>query len=234
MTSVLDQNIKERIVNIINIDCQVASNDVNYKSLATRCEYLEEELQKLSKKLKQMDEDIPRQITKEAARKTIILEDVPKSTKETSRKTFFSDIDKEKIDKVNIENILSAAGINLGELKEGINFFKQMHKLIPRDDEVLPLGPKDKLLRDENGQQFFEFNIQKMFKNSEVKNYDFGASEDELKILTAIEFLISENKILEAMKLIKWKKKIIRLAHLNGWDVAKIIAKNTMKNLGNK
>jgi len=27
------------------------------------------------------------------------------------------------------------------------------------------------------------------------------------------------------------KKKIIKLAHLNGWDVAKIIARNTMQKL---
>lgn len=74
----------------------------------------------------------------------------------------------------------------------------------------------------------------------DLSNYPKADAEDdrqnpldeEFKVLTLIELLLSENKVVEAMKVIKWRKKIIRIANMNGWDVARIVATNTFKKLG--
>ena len=65
------------------------------------------------------------------------------------------------------------------------------------------------------------------------EDMSLGENEDELKILTAIELYLSSNRLVDAMKLIKWRKKIIKLAQMNGWDVASIIADRTISKLGN-
>lgn len=59
-----------------------------------------------------------------------------------------------------------------------------------------------------------------------------GTSEDEMKVLTLLELYLSENKLTDAMKLLKWRKKIIKLAHMNGWEVANLIAERTASKLG--
>jgi len=111
----------------------------------------------------------------------------------------------DKLNKTNLENFFGSAGISLEDLNSSISLLKQISKLVPKDDPSF-LGPKDKSLQEE-GLAGIDFSVKNMFKNSEIKHFDFGTSEDELKMLTAVEFLISENKILEAIKLIKWRKK---------------------------
>ena len=84
---------------------------------------------------------------------------------------------------------------------------------------------------------------EKAEKPANVDVSDFGKPEkgeeepqnlldEEFKVLTLIELLLAENKVLEASKVIKWRKKIIRIANMNGWDVARIVATNTIKKLG--
>lgn len=54
----------------------------------------------------------------------------------------------------------------------------------------------------------------------------------EGSILIGIELLLSENKINEALALIKWRKKVLKLAEICGWNVANKICDKTIKKLG--
>ena len=54
----------------------------------------------------------------------------------------------------------------------------------------------------------------------------------EGSILIGIELLLSENKIREALSLIKWRKKILKLAEICGWGIANKISEKTIKKLG--
>lgn len=54
----------------------------------------------------------------------------------------------------------------------------------------------------------------------------------EGSILIGIELLLSENKINEALSLIKWRKKVLKLAELCGWSIANKISDKTIKKLG--
>jgi hypothetical protein len=61
-------------------------------------------------------------------------------------------------------------------------------------------------------------------------NYD----DKEYNILIGIEILLSENKIVEALNLIKWRKKILKLAQISGWNIASLISEKTLHKLGEK
>jgi hypothetical protein len=190
------------------------SEDVRY--LTQKCESLQSQIRDLAQKL----DSVTMQISK-------------KNTEDYNT-NHSSKLEKAKYEKKDLENMLGTAGFNLEDLTHSLNVMKQLQKFTTTEGPAI-LGPKDKLVTDEFGYATRDDNsgglMLKNFKNADLKILEFGTSEDEFKTLTAIEFLISENKILEAIKLIKWRKKIIKLAHLNGWDVAKIIAKNTIDKL---
>ena len=58
-----------------------------------------------------------------------------------------------------------------------------------------------------------------------------GCDEQELGVLASIENFIKNNQVNMALKLVSWRKQIIKLAQLNGWEVANILAKKTIKTL---
>lgn len=53
----------------------------------------------------------------------------------------------------------------------------------------------------------------------------------EFAVLSAIEYSISENRLEEAMKLLRWRKKILKIAGQSGWEVANEVAKSTLQRL---
>jgi hypothetical protein len=79
-----------------------------------------------------------------------------------------------------------------------------------------------------------EDNEERGFEDLEKKyvGSKFGKSEDEMKVLTVLEMYMTEDKLAEALRMIKWRKKIIKLAMMNGWGVAGMIAERTVGKLG--
>lgn len=55
-----------------------------------------------------------------------------------------------------------------------------------------------------------------------------GCDQQEFSILCTIELLLSEGKTEEALRLIRWRKKILKVANSNGWNVASYLAKHTL------
>ena len=58
-----------------------------------------------------------------------------------------------------------------------------------------------------------------------------SCDQQEFSILSTIEFLLSENKFDEALKVIRWRKKILKVSAMNGWDVAQETANRTWNKL---
>lgn len=63
----------------------------------------------------------------------------------------------------------------------------------------------------------------------EQKNNKKGINENA--ILNAAEMLISQNKIEESLKLIRWRKNILKLINICGLEVGNEIAKRTLKKM---
>jgi hypothetical protein len=74
-------------------------------------------------------------------------------------------------------------------------------------------------------EQPMELSLDKVFR--EHKSCD----AQEFAVLSAIEFSISENRIEEALKLLRWRKQILKIAGQSGWEVANDIAKRTLQRL---
>ncbi|OMJ74131.1 hypothetical protein SteCoe_27019 [Stentor coeruleus] len=58
-----------------------------------------------------------------------------------------------------------------------------------------------------------------------------SCDEQEFYLFGVIEFLITEDKLDEAMKVIKWRKKILKIAALNGWEIAQEVGRITFYKL---
>jgi RNase H-fold protein (predicted Holliday junction resolvase) len=56
----------------------------------------------------------------------------------------------------------------------------------------------------------------------------FSCDQQEFSVLATVEFLVSEGKSDEALKVIRWRKKILKIAALSGWDVARELARRTV------
>ena len=46
-----------------------------------------------------------------------------------------------------------------------------------------------------------------------------------------VEMLLGDNRIEESLKLVRWRKKIIKLIEVCGWEVANEISRKTVKRL---
>lgn len=55
-----------------------------------------------------------------------------------------------------------------------------------------------------------------------------NCDQQEFSILCTVELLLSEGKIEEASRLIRWRKKILKVAKMNGWDIATELARQTL------
>jgi hypothetical protein len=53
----------------------------------------------------------------------------------------------------------------------------------------------------------------------------------EIQILNKLEHLITHQKSLEALKLVRWRKKICKIAIMDGWEIADQISKKTVSDL---
>jgi hypothetical protein len=58
-----------------------------------------------------------------------------------------------------------------------------------------------------------------------------SCDHQEFALLSTIEFLITENKTEEALKVIKWRKKILKISAMNGWKIAQEVSKRTLSKL---
>lgn len=59
------------------------------------------------------------------------------------------------------------------------------------------------------------------------QEFDFN----ELSFLSALQFHLSNGNEMEANRLISWRKKILQLSAIVGWDIAMVVAKNTQHRL---
>ena len=57
------------------------------------------------------------------------------------------------------------------------------------------------------------------------------ADLQELQILNRLEYLISHKKCIEALKVLRWRKKICKIALMDGWEIADVISKKTVNEL---
>lgn len=62
------------------------------------------------------------------------------------------------------------------------------------------------------------------------KNHS-SCDEQEFSLFSTIEFLLTEDKLEEALKVIRWRKKILKIAALNGWETAQELGKMTFHRL---
>ena len=58
-------------------------------------------------------------------------------------------------------------------------------------------------------------------------DYDFN----EISFLNALQLHLINNETEKVNKLIEWRKKILQISVLAGWDVARTVAKNTQHKL---
>ena len=59
----------------------------------------------------------------------------------------------------------------------------------------------------------------------------YSCDQQEFSILSTVEFLLSEGKTDEALRVIRWRKKILKVGALNGWDAAREVARRTIYKL---
>ena len=55
--------------------------------------------------------------------------------------------------------------------------------------------------------------------------------QQEYALLNTIDYLLSEDDLEEALRVIRWRKKILKISSMNGWEVAQEIAKKTINKL---
>ena len=72
--------------------------------------------------------------------------------------------------------------------------------------------------------------IREVQETAEEYTYD-RESVGELGLLSSVEFLLTENRVEDALKAVRWRKKLLKVAALNGWEVAHAVAKNTLSKL---
>ena len=64
-----------------------------------------------------------------------------------------------------------------------------------------------------------------------IEQKGIDKNSHEIAILMGVEILLGENKVEEGLKLVRWRKKILKLMEVCGWDVATEISRKTMKKL---
>ena len=68
--------------------------------------------------------------------------------------------------------------------------------------------------------------------NNHLKDYLSGTADlQELQILNKLEHLITKRSAIEAGKLVRWRKKICKIAMLDGWEVADQVSIQTVSDL---
>lgn len=70
--------------------------------------------------------------------------------------------------------------------------------------------------------------------NNKVKLEEYFNSAADLheeKVLNRLKFLLKNRNSLEALKLVRWRKKICKIAMMDGWEVADQISKATASNM---
>ncbi|OMJ95660.1 hypothetical protein SteCoe_907 [Stentor coeruleus] len=58
-----------------------------------------------------------------------------------------------------------------------------------------------------------------------------SCDEQEFSLLSTVEYLLSEDKFDEALKVIRWRKKVLKIAAMDGWEVAQELGKMTFHKL---
>jgi pyruvate-formate lyase len=107
-------------------------------------------------------------------------------------------------------------------LQSSLTLINQFNDII---NNKLNFRNPEKIISDESSSKLDE-TINLIHK----KENEFEKIEES--ILMGIEFLLNENKIHEALELIKWRKKILKLAEICGWTIANKISNRTIKKLG--
>jgi len=113
--------------------------------------------------------------------------------------------------------LLKNSGITPKELETYLAHFKQMNQAAAKEQR--------------KGSSEEKSATTKYGRELEDEHGNMGTSEDEIKVLGALEMNLSNNKLGDALKLIRWRKKVIKLAQMNGWEVASIIANKTIHKL---
>ena len=137
-------------------------------------------------------------------------------------------------------DLLNLHGFKEKDLVQAVKSWKKLSELVndnnKRGDRTNPQSEKEEELEHESGEKGekpIDVDVSNFIKAEKDDEEPQNLLDEEFKVLTLIELLLAESKVLEAMKVIKWRKKIIRIANMNGWDVARIVATNTIKKLGN-
>ena len=55
--------------------------------------------------------------------------------------------------------------------------------------------------------------------------------QQEFAVLNAVETLMEENDVAQALRVIRWRKKVLKVAALSGWDTARQVARRTVQTL---
>lgn len=69
------------------------------------------------------------------------------------------------------------------------------------------------------------------YKLEEVFKEHNSCDHQEFAILSSMEYLLTENKAEDALRLLRWRKKILKLANMNGWEIAEDVARRTLQKL---
>ena len=58
-----------------------------------------------------------------------------------------------------------------------------------------------------------------------------SCDQQEFAVLNAVETLLTENELPKALKLLRWRKKVLKIAGISGWETARLIAKKTVETM---
>ena len=64
-----------------------------------------------------------------------------------------------------------------------------------------------------------------------IEQKGLDRNSNEIAVLMGVEMLLGENKIEESLKLVRWRRKILKLIEVCGWEVGSEISRRTMKRL---
>lgn len=114
------------------------------------------------------------------------------------------------------------------EVENQLKFLSKFNEII--ENRLVNQTSKNPLIELENGnQEAQELGAEIKEIIDEQKNNKKGINENA--ILNAVEILIGQNKIEEALKLVRWRKNILRIINICGWEVGNEISKRTLKKM---
>ena len=58
-----------------------------------------------------------------------------------------------------------------------------------------------------------------------------SCDQQEFAVLNTIETLMDDNDLVQALRLIRWRKKVLKVAALSGWETARMVARRTVQSL---